>query len=369
MNQAGRPRTVLMNPGPVMTDARVHDALTVPDMCHREPEFADLMQRVADKLVRAAGGDENHAAVVITGSGTAAIEGALGSVVPARGSLLVIENGTYGDRLTTIARALGISTTPLELGLGTPVSLEAVARALGGGRHTHVALVHHETSTGMLNPVSDVARLAHRAGAQVIVDAVSSFGAEPLSVHECDWVVGSSNKCLEGKPGLSFVVARRDSLAEIGRRPARSFYLDLGRHHAAQSEVGAPAFTPAIPAYHALDVALDLLLEESVAGRHERYGELARVLREGLGELGLELVLPPEHRSVCLTLLKLPGGLTYARLHDAVKALGYVIYAAQTTLQAGHFRLSTMGQMKRTDVEGFLDALREVLPPDDGGQT
>lgn len=357
-------RQVLMNPGPVATDPRVRAALAGPDLCHRESEFFDLMTRVAAKLVATGDGDERHAAVVLTGSGTAGLEAALASVVPAHGSLLVLDNGHYGERLALIADALGIRTERLQSGCGTPLPLDVLAQSLAGPvRPTHVALVHHETSSGMLNPLADVAQMARAVGAEVIVDAISSFGAELLSLRDldADWVVCSSNKCLEGTAGLSFVLGTRERFEQLRERRAPSYYLDLGRHYTAQYVTVAPAFTPAIPAYYALDTALDLMLEETVAGRHQRYGHLAELLREGLCDLGLTLVLAPEHRSVCLTVVSLPPRVAYGDLHDSLKARGFIVYAGQDAFERAHFRLSTMGQMTREDIERFLRELREVV--------
>ncbi|MFI6348014.1 2-aminoethylphosphonate aminotransferase [Streptomyces sp. NPDC050560] len=352
-----------MNPGPVLTDPRVRNAMAGADVCHREAEFADLMARVADKLVAVADGDRRHAAVLLTGSGTAALEAAVGSVVPPDGRLLVLDNGHYGDRLHRIATALGVPVRRMRGAEGHRIDLDEVARLLSA-RHpaTHVALVHHETSSGVLNPLRPVVRLAHEAGAQVVVDAISSFGAEPLSLREdeVDWVVGSSNKCLEGVPGLSFVIGARNGFDALPT-DARSFYLDLRRHYAAQYHAAAPAFTPAVPACYALDAALGLVIAETPAGRHARYARLAAVLRDGLGRLGLNCPVPEDERSVCLTVFPLPPGVSYTDLHHALKTRGFVIYAGQAGFARDHFRLSTMGQMTAADVDGFLRAFREVL--------
>jgi 2-aminoethylphosphonate-pyruvate transaminase len=348
-----------MNPGPVNTDPRVRSALGGPDLCHREVEFADLMVSIADKLVAVADGDQRHAAVVLTGSGTAGLEAAIGSVVPSDGRLLVLSNGHYGDRLLQIATTLRVPVHSIRT-----LDLDEMARQLSGEHPpTHVAMVHHETSSGVLNPLRDVVRIAHQARAEVIVDAVSSFGAEALSLRldEVDWMVGSSNKCVEGMPSLAFVIGTRDGFEGLPSAAARSFYLDLGRHYAAQCLARVPAFTPAIPSYYALDVALDLLLAEGPEGRHERYARLAATLREGLERLGLVAPIPESERSVCLTVFRLPAGVSYDELHDELKARGFVIYAGQAGFAGDHFRLSTMGQMTVSDVEDFVHAFDDVV--------
>ncbi|MFE2164459.1 2-aminoethylphosphonate aminotransferase [Streptomyces sp. NPDC059447] len=357
-------RQVLMNPGPVITDDRVRAALAGPDLCHREPEFAELMTRVRRKATEVSGGGAEHTSVVLTGSGTGAVEAAIASVVPADGGILVLDNGHYGERLHDIAVVHGIRVRRLEFGWGVPVDPAVVEEALAADPAlTHVGVVHHETSTGMLNDLSAIAGAAHRHGRRVIVDAVSSVGAEhvDLAGDGIDWLVGSANKCLEGMPGLGFVVARRDAFAALAELPRRTYYLDLHRHFKAQELAVAPAFTPGIPAFYAFDLALDLALAEGVRARGERYRGLAERLRSGLDALGLDILLAPEHRAAGLTAIRLPEGLTYRALHAALKAEGFVIYTAQEQLAADHFRLSTMGDMTEQDVVRFLAVLAPVL--------
>ncbi|MFI8828815.1 pyridoxal-phosphate-dependent aminotransferase family protein [Streptomyces sp. NPDC053431] len=357
------PRVVLMNPGPVVADERVRAALGGPDLCHREPEFTALMTRVRDRVTRICGGGPEHTSLVLTGSGTAAVEATIASAVPADGGLLAVDNGHYGERMYEIAGTYGLRRQRLAFGWGTPLDLAAVERALvADPALSHVAVVHHETSTGMLNDIAAVARIAHRHGREVVVDAVSSVGAEDVDVERdgVDWLAGSANKCLEGMPGLSFVTARRAAFARITGRPPRSYSLDLGRHFAAQETARVPAFTPAVPAFYAFDAALELALAEGVAGRAARYGRLAAQLRAGLTDLGFALLLPPEHRAVGLTAVVLPDGISYEQLHGPLKAAGFVIYAAQGALADRHFRLSTLGALTTEDISGFLDALARV---------
>ncbi|MEU3662041.1 aminotransferase class V-fold PLP-dependent enzyme [Streptomyces sp. NPDC032940] len=367
---AGRPaasdRLVLMNPGPVVTDPRVRTALAGPDMCHREPEFAELMRRVRQRTTRLCAGDERHTSVILTGSGTSAVEAAVSSVVPRDAGLLVIDNGHYGERFQHIAAAHGIRTRHLRLGWDSPVDLDAVDRLLGDdGTLTHVGVVHHETSTGRLNDVAALARIAHARGREVIVDAVSSVGAEAISLagDGVDWLAGSSNKCVEGAPGLSFVAGRHAAFEALGDLPRRSFSLDLHRHYTAQEKDLAPAFTPGIPAFYAFDTALGLALEEGREARHARYLALARRLRTGLEELGLEIMLAPEERSVCLTAIRIPEGLSYESLHHGMRESGFVVYSAQEQLKNRFFRLSTMGCMTGRDIDDFLHCLKRLLRP------
>ncbi|MER7004147.1 aminotransferase class V-fold PLP-dependent enzyme [Dactylosporangium sp. NPDC000555] len=354
-------RVVLMNPGPVNVDERVRAAIASPDECHREPETRELLTRVRGKLTAVAGGD-GHTAVLLTGSGTAALEATVSSVVPATGGLLVLDNGHYGERLHRIAEVHGIAARRLEFGWANPVDLDAVDRALAAEPWlSHVAMVHHETSTGMLNPAGGVGRLAARHGRSFILDAISSIGAEDLDVvaDHVDWCVGTANKCLEGLPGISFVLgthAAFDALAEI---PARTFYLDLHAGYRAQVTGGAPQFTPALQVLRAFDVALELTLAETVASRGARYRARAEQIRTGLTGRGVRLLLPPQHRAASITNAWLGGDLTYDQLHDGLRQHGFVIYAVQDRA-AGSFRLANMGQLTAADIDRFFIAFDAV---------
>ncbi|WP_248782601.1 aminotransferase class V-fold PLP-dependent enzyme, partial [Kitasatospora setae] len=356
-------RTVLLNPGPVNVHPRVRAAIGSPDECHREPEAAALLTAVARKTTEVAGGGaDTHATVLLTGSGTAALEAAISSAVPPDGRLLVLDNGHYGERLHAIAATHRIPAVRLEFGWASPVDLAAVDRALAADPGiTHVAVVHHETSTGMLNPVAEIGRITAEHGRSLVVDAISSLGAEALDVvaDRIDWCVGTANKCLEGLPGISFVTAPRARFEELAGRPARTFYLDLHANYRAQVGSASPQFTPAVQVLRALDAALDLTLAEGVAARSARYAARAAAVRAGLAERGVRLLLPPEQCATSLTNAFLDDGLGYQQLHDGLKERGYVVYATQSAA-AGVFRIANMGQLTDRDVQGLLSAFDEV---------
>ncbi|MFE7181807.1 pyridoxal-phosphate-dependent aminotransferase family protein [Streptomyces erythrochromogenes] len=363
----GRPdRVVLMNPGPVNVHDRVRAALAGPDECHREPESQALLGTVGGKVTKVCGGGlDSHATVLFTGSGTAALEAVVSSVVPAGGRLLVIDNGHYGERLLRISNVHGIASVRLEFGWATPLDLDAVDHALSADAGiTHVAVVHHETSTGMLNPLRELGALVARHGRSLIVDAISSLGAEDLDVvrDHVDWCVGTANKCLEGMPGISFVCAPRERLEGLADVAARTFYLDLSANYRAQVLKGSPQFTPAVQVLRALDAALDLALAEGVPARTARYAARAAEIRAGLEVRGIELLLPPEQRAGSITNAHLSNGMTYDELHDGLKEHGYVIYATQEK-SAGVFRLANMGQLTSDDIAGFFRAFDEVVAP------
>ncbi|HET7339873.1 MAG TPA: 2-aminoethylphosphonate--pyruvate transaminase [Methylomirabilota bacterium] len=357
---------VLLNPGPANTSARVRQALVTPDLCHREPEFFDVMREVRAGLVATLGVAASHAAVLFTGSGTAAVEAALASLVPPERGLLVVDNGVYGDRMLRIARAHRIPAEALTSDITTPVEPAHVGRVLREHPEiSHVAVVHHETTTGLLNPVEAVADVAAAAGRAVIVDAMSSLFGEPLDLARpgIEAVTASANKCLQGIPGVSFVLARRAALQALAGRPPRSVYLDLHSHWATQEHDNTP-FTPAVQVLHAMREALLELQDEGLAARIARYAENARVLRRGMAALGFSILVPAGARSSILTTFRLKPGVAYEPLHDAMKRRGYIIYAGQGEIRTYAFRVANMGTLTPKDMDGvvaaFADCLREL---------
>jgi 2-aminoethylphosphonate-pyruvate transaminase len=363
---------ILLNPGPANTSREVREALVTPDLCHREPEFFEVMRDCRERLVRLAEVGDGFAAVLFTGSGTAAVEAAVCSAVPVDGGLLVVDNGVYGDRLLKIARAHGIITRAVSYDVATAARPADVRAALQAEpRLTHVAVVHHETTTGVLNPVADIVRVAAAEGRRVLVDAMSSLFGEPLDVAQdgIDFVMASANKCLQGVPGISFVLARRRALEALRGRPARSVYLDLFNHYVTQEQDNTP-FTPAVQVLHAMRQALRELEKEGVRERIARYAENARVLRTGMTTLGFEMLVADGSRSSILTTFKLPAGVTYDPLHDAMKRRGYIIYAGQGDIRKYAFRVSNMGTLTPSDMRGVVEAfaasLAEVRAPGAG---
>lgn len=352
---------LLLCPGPVNVTPAVRRAAGAQDLCHREPEFAALLARVRRRLVTLFGVASTHIAAIVSGSGTAALETAvLASVRPGR-KLLVIDNGVYGTRIARIALIHGISTVRVRCPLLAPLDLARLEAVLRREPLVEtIAMVHHETSTGLLNPVREVAALAKRYRRRFLLDAISSLGAEPVPVKQIDFCVGSAGKCLHGYPGLSFVLVARRVVPSLRGIPARSLYLDLHALLEAQ-EAGEPPFTPAVPLVQAFDAALTELAREGVAARIRRYRQRAAFLRRGFARLGLRPLVPSVLQGHTLTALRLPAGLRYERLHDALKARGFVIYAGQSRWRTSIFRIAHMGQVTQADLRRLLAALATVL--------
>jgi 2-aminoethylphosphonate-pyruvate transaminase len=354
----------LLNPGPVTLSERVRRSLLQPDLCHRESEFYDLQDEARGALLQTYGLDpETWAAVLITASGTAAVESMVAALVPESGRLLTVENGVYGERIAEICALYRIPHERLRGDWLQAPDLEAVGAALdrAAPRFTHLATVHHETTTGRLNDLRALATLCRERGVALLVDAVSSFGAETLDFADPSLaaVAATANKCLHGVPGVSFVVVRRSALGQAARR---THYLDLERMARLQDARDTP-FTPAVQACYALVEALrEFHAQGGRAARYRRYHALAEQTRTGLAALGIEMAIPVAESSVVLRAYRLPRGLDYQALHDGLKARGFVIYAGQRALSRTLFRISTMGNLFPSDIEELIDGFGTLLP-------
>ncbi|TDA43742.1 2-aminoethylphosphonate aminotransferase [Burkholderia pyrrocinia] len=351
---------LLLNPGPVTLTERVRRSLLQPDLCHRESEFFDLQDEARARLVAAYELDPAEwAAVLMTGSGTAAVESMIAALVPQDGKLLVIENGVYGERIAQIATQYGIAHDVLKHEWMQAPDLAQIAARLDAGGYSHVAVIHHETTTGRLNDLGAIADVCRSRGVKLLVDGVSSFGAEAIDFAggDIDAVAATANKCLHGVPGAAFVIVRRSALAKAA---SRTYYLDLGRLAKLQDQRNTP-FTPSVHAYYAL---VEALREFDEAGgwraRHAHYKALADRVQAGLAARGMPLVLPEGASSVVLRAYRLPQGVTYETLHDGLKARGFVIYAGQGGLSKELFRISTMGAIEAADVDRLLDGFTEL---------
>ena len=364
-------RLVLLNPGPVNVTEGVRAALHRGDMCHREPEITALIQGIRRKLLEALEVPSGYRAALITGSGTAALEMGVASCLSPGRSLLVIQNGVYGERIAAMAAAYQHPKVVLDLPWGQPPSPEEVDRLLSEHPEIEVvALVHHETTTGLLNPLSRIYELCERHGKRLLVDAISSLGGElfDFTATPADLVIGTANKCLQGYPGVSFVLVRDREQERLAALPPRSLYLNLSANLRAQ-EKGETLFTPAVQVHYALDQALDELIEETLAGRRERYRRAAEQLRRGFREMDLEFLLPEPCRSNTLTALRLPEGVSYGWLHDRLREQGFVIYAGQGGLSKTIFRIANMGDIRPGEFDRLLQALRSCLTQTDASRT
>jgi 2-aminoethylphosphonate-pyruvate transaminase len=295
---------ILLNPGPVSLSERVRRSLLSPDLCHREPEFFDLQEEIRARLLAVYDLDPAQwTAVLMTGSGTAAVESMMASLPPQAARVLVLENGVYGERMKQMCAQYRIAHETLVGAWREAPAAEEVAARLGSGAFTHLAVVHHETTTGRLTDIDALGRLCTAHGVQLLLDGVSSFGAEAIDFTHSDAgrsltaVAATANKCLHGVPGVSFVITRRHALPAA---VSRTYYLDLARLAQLQDQRNTP-FTPAVHGYYALREALREYEEQGGRrARHARYSDLAEQVRVGLAQLGITALLAPQESSVVL---------------------------------------------------------------------
>jgi 2-aminoethylphosphonate-pyruvate transaminase len=353
---------VLLNPGPSVVSDRVHRAVGGPDLCHREPEYSAILENVRRKLLTLAGVSDDWAMIMLAGSGTAATEAMTGACTRPGRKLLVCRNGIYGERIETIARRHGIRVSVVGTSDLVPIDPGAVASALEMDDEIDaVAVIHHETTTGLLNPVHEIAGIAKARNVRVLVDAISSFGAEELNFNGTgiDFVASTSNKCLHGLPGAAFILVSPLGQERINEVPPHSLYFDLPGYLRAQAKRTVP-FTPAIPAIYGLDAALDELLDEGLESRQAYYRARMKYLDEAFARLGLEPRVARNYRSSCVRSVPLPQGIDYDTLHDAVKAEGYVIYGGLGEAAKTSFRVCALGALKIDALEGFIASLERI---------
>lgn len=355
---------ILLNPGPVTLSDRVRQALLQPDLCHREIEFSRLQSDIRNQLLQVYNLPAKlWAAILLTGSGTAAVEAMLTSLVTRNGRLLVIENGVYGERMTKIAQIHGIQYSIIHSPWGEEIDFNLLAEFIDQHLEiTHVAVVHHETTTGRLNNLAKLAKVCRDRKIKILVDAVSSFGAEEIKFEE--WGItacaATANKCLHGVTGAAFVVCKRNVIPSVDIAP-RTLYLDLGTYCRQQDEGGTP-FTQSPQVFYALAAALQEL--EDFGGwqaRHRYYSQLANLVRDGLVGMGISPLLERDCSSVVLNAYYLPQGRDYNTLHDYLKSQGYVIYAGQGNFAKSIFRVSTMGEISSDDMQRFLAVIKQIL--------
>ncbi|MCF5843321.1 2-aminoethylphosphonate--pyruvate transaminase [Aeromonas veronii] len=356
---------LLLTPGPLSTTATVRAAM-LQDSCTWDADYNQgVVEPIRRELVRLATGPEyesDYSAVLLQGSGSYVVESVLGSAIGVDECLLIINNGAYGARMGEMARCLGLRHHELDCGETTrpePAAIEAML-----ARHpeiTHLAMVHCETTTGMLNPLDEVAALCQRRGIRLIVDAMSSFGGIPIDMGRLgiEFLISSANKCIQGVPGFGFVIARRAALAACAGR-ARSVSLDLhAQWQTMEQQGGKWRFTSPTHTVLAFAQALRELDEEGgIAARHQRYSENQRTLVAGMAALGFAPLLPEQWQSPIITAFYSPAHPDYrfADFYQRLKEQGFVIYPGKVS-QADCFRIGNIGDVTPERVRDLLAAM------------
>jgi 2-aminoethylphosphonate-pyruvate transaminase len=355
---------VLFTPGPLTTSRTVKQAM-LRDLGSRDVEFINIVKNVRSRLVALGGDSENYTAILMQGSGTFGIEATISSVIPPDGKLLVLVNGAYGKRLLKIAHIYNIPTMELAFVESIQPDAQALEQTLQSDPTiTHVAVIHCETTTGIINPIEDYGRIVKANNRIYIVDAMSSFGAYPIDLKACriDFLISSSNKNIEGVPGFSFVLAKKDTL-KAAKGFARTLSLDLFAQWEGLEGDGQFRFTPPIHSILAFHRALiELENEGGVDARGARYKNNYEVTLSAMQKMGFRTFLKPEDQGYIITSFYYPDhpNFNFPKFYDRLSEKGYVIYPGKLS-QADCFRIGHIGRLEISDVKALMAAIARTL--------
>ncbi len=354
---------LLLTPGPLTTAAETRDAM-MHDWGSRDQSFIDANATVRAALLKIANAEGSHVCVPLQGSGTFVVEATLGTLIPRDGKALILINGAYGTRMGKILDYAGRAYTIMETPEDTPPDPADVADALADGDITHVLVVHCETTSGILNPIEDISRVVAEAGRSLIIDAMSAFGAIELDASKVtfDAVMASSNKCLEGVPGMGFALIR-ESVLEGCKGNAHSLALDLYDQWKAMEGNGQWRFTPPTHVIFAFAKAIEQFeAEGGQPGRFARYSNNCKILVDGMAELGFRTLLPQGLQAPIIVTFHMPSdpAFDFQVFYDKVKDRGFVLYPGKLTV-APSFRVGCIGHLGADEMKAALKAMSEVL--------
>ncbi|CAN1533043.1 COG0075 Serine-pyruvate aminotransferase/archaeal aspartate aminotransferase [Rhabdaerophilaceae bacterium] len=355
---------LLLTPGPLTTGKSVKDAM-MHDWGSRDASFLQINREVLRRLPEIVNATENFVTVPVQGSGTFAVEAMLTSLVPSKGKVLVLINGAYGHRAKRILDIARRQAVVYETAENAPPDLKKVESILKRSKSiTHIFAVHCETTSGILNPVHEIGLLAKRYGKKYIIDSMSAFGALALDAESAhaDAIAASSNKCIEGVPGLGFVLCRKSTLVEA-KGNATTLVLDLFDQATALEKTGQYRFTPPIHVIVAFHQALmEFFAEGGQPGRGARYRHNAAVLIDGMRMLGFQTLLPQAVQAPIIVTFHMPRdpAFVFQTFYDALKERGYVIYPGKLTV-ADSFRIGCIGRLNETHMAGAVAAIADVL--------
>ena len=355
---------LLFTPGPVNVAETLRHAICKEDICHREPDFDNLLGSIEQKLISLfqIRNRNRYRAVVLTGSGTAANESILSSVV-GKGAILILSNGEFGGRLHKTSLIHNKKTHLIEMPWGEPFDLAQIEAYLIAHKIDVVAMVHHETCSGMLNPLAEIGAMAKATGAIFVVDGVSSVGAEMIDLEACNiaFCSSSSSKAIGSYPGLSFIIGRKKHFKKLKKHSAKTTYLNLATFYEFLKNRSQTPNTPAVPLFFALEQALTDILREGVIKRYARIKARAEMLREGMRRLNLEFLIEEADMCSVLTTIRVPASVSVRSLRDRLRERSIIIYEGKGCFAGKVFQVGNIGELSDYDIRFFLDALKDVL--------
>ena len=359
-------RNVLLNPGPSTTTDTVKMAQIVPDICPREEEFQAIMAPMREDLVKIVHGkNEDYTAVLFCGSGTICIDVVLNSLLDEGKKALVINNGAYSARATEVLEYYGLPFINLEQPWNTTPDLGIIEETLKNNDDIgYVYMTHHETGSGLLNPIREVGALAHKYGAFFLTDTTSSYAMIPINVYEdnVDFCMASAQKGIMGMTGLSYVIGRRDIIVASKNYPKRSYYCNLFMQYDFFERTGQMHFTPPVQTIYAAKQALIEYFEEGEQNKWERHQRIMAAIHKGEEKLGLKEMLSRDVQSGLVSCVKYPDdpNWDFEKVHDYCYERGYTIYPGKLANQ-GSFRLCALGAIDEQDIVGFWEVFEAAL--------
>jgi 2-aminoethylphosphonate-pyruvate transaminase len=364
-------RNILLNPGPATTTDTVKISQVVPDICPREKEFGDVMEFVSKELTNFVGSNDTYTTILFGGSGTAAVEAILSSVVD-NGKVLIINNGAYGKRICEMAEVYNLSYIEFESSAIEEINLDELEDIIkmhnsddnSEGGISHLAVIHHETTTGILNDIGLIGKLCKKYNIDMIVDAMSSFAGIPINMDEMNitYLASSSNKCIQGMAGISFVIANKEALIKTKNIKSRNLYLNLYKQYIYFKDNYQMRFTPPVQVIYALRQAIIEAKEETIYARYERYKECCKVLWTGLDKLKLRKLVSEKASSMLLTSIIEPqiDGYNFNEMHDFLYNRGFTIYPGKI-VSKNTFRIANIGQIYPENMLKFIELLEEYF--------
>ncbi|MBO6146593.1 MAG: 2-aminoethylphosphonate--pyruvate transaminase [Lachnospiraceae bacterium] len=358
-------RKILLNPGPSTTTDTVKNAQVVPDICPREKEFGKIMSDLAKDLVSIVHGGEEYAAVLFCGSGTICIDITLNSLLDRDKKALVVQNGSYSERACEVLKAYGMPFIQLDQPIDRVPDLSAIEKVMKENDDIgYVYMTHHETGTGLLNPIREVGEIAHRYGAFFITDTTSSYAMIPIDVHRdnVDFCMASAQKGIMGMTGLSYVIGRKDLIERSKDYPMRSYYCNLYLQYHYFETTGQMHFTPPVQTIYAAKQALIEYFDEGEEKKWERHRRVMAAIHKGEDELGLKEMLNRDVQSGLVSAIRYPDdpNWDFDKIHDYCYERGFTIYPGKIE-KKGTFRLCALGAIDDEDIRDFWKVFREGL--------
>lgn len=366
MDKLNIKRNVLLNPGPATTTDTVKMAQIVPDICPREKEFADRMAQFRKDILGVVHADPNeYTSVLFCGSGTICIDVCVNSLLPEGRKMLIVDNGAYSSRAAEVCRCYGLPHIDLKSSVYDIPDIKTIEEALEADPDIAVVYCcHHETGTGVLNPIREIGAAAHRHGAILIADTTSSLGMIPIDVERdnIDFCMASAQKGIMAMTGLSFVIGKTAEVVKSKDYPVRSFYCNLYQQYAGFEKNGEMRFTPPVQTVYAALQGLKEYYEEGETPKYERHLRVNKAIHEGLDKLGLKEAIRPEIQSGLVVSVLYPEDprWDFGKVHDYCYERGFTIYPGKIST-SDTFRLCSLGAIDENDIKDFFAVFTEAL--------